>query len=702
MIGPASIFGFTLGVAIGAIAAASTASELRSGANEWASGRRWEVLRDPSNWKPSALLGTILSLHRLEFLVVLSCLWIAGLVLAIFVSPSWSEGASAIRYFAGSLVGAAAAPWIWLHFSRNFDQAKNGSAKLGKSESGSSKQSSGENKSGKQGDDDKKTDKAAESEQFARYRFVTFMLAAALLVAVLQPYLDNWFRRTSSIGVLGVSLVLTPRNELGTPVSSVGTSSTQSSADTAQRLSKATTAAHLVASGKRPKGEHGAPQKRIDDVDLSLKGFSDLSMMDRDKIYIAYFLRELDQQRAGSTRPALFKSLKEYVTVPGHQFKQIPDQEFLESLNVLSECVARYAEEVRDFRLFLIDSNNFLRALLVDVAAPWSRKKANQDKGAAKKVAAQQSTSRTLRLEANDKFATQVVTALGQSNADDPRKTCVSASALTDRVKNVNLDGIGKTPYPAYLIAHYMAAIDSVESGVLVLQDWIAYQSKNVKERDAEQDWYTVRAMLAASQLPYRYGSVSPSHAALVQFQQATTDRIGALLGLQGAQTWRSLCAKLGHLGLHAQIGRYLALTYADERNYLYELLLPEDFGLPRDSSLKIMNESPATFLEEAEAMLATPDCFAGVPSFNQKLIALFHLNAAQLRYAVRASTTGLEKAALTRKIVLDLERAKPLEAPDDPRAEGLDLLRQPGENDRHRARLARFRKILDNESEKD
>jgi hypothetical protein len=165
------------------------------------------------------------------------------------------------------------------------------------------------------------------------------------------------------------------------------------------------------------------------------------------------------------------------------------------------------------------------------------------------------------------------------------------------------------------------------------------------------------------------------------------------------------MCRRLDSGGLHARIGRYLAWTYADERNYLFELLGLEDFGLPAPGEQALISTriSPATYLEEAEAILENTDCFAGVPAFTEhylNLTAQYSLNIAQLRYAVRASTQGDERAAITRRIRADLERAKQLQAPRDP-ANVLDLLRQGDQFEPQRARLARF-PALDNDTGKD
>jgi hypothetical protein len=151
-------------------------------------------------------------------------------------------------------------------------------------------------------------------------------------------------------------------------------------------------------------------------------------------------------------------------------------------------------------------------------------------------------------------------------------------------------------------------------------------------------------------------------------------------------------------------------MTYADERNYLFELLRPVDFGLPApgEDALKSTELSPATYLEEAEAIMEMPECFRNVPRYDPKLIGLYHLNAAQLRYSLRMLKEGDEQLALTRQMRADLEQAKQLGSDRDARQscsppDGVpDLLCQPDEFEPHRARLAEFRKTLDKESEKE
>jgi hypothetical protein len=682
----AAFLGFLIGAAIGAVATSTTGPELRKEAERWISDARWRVYLRGKTWRFPALLSEVLNLVQIEILLILVFLWLMGLLGAIYLSPTWSDQ-TYIRYIVGSLVGTAAAPWIWLHFSQSFEAAKT------------------------------EGEAAAESSQLARYRFVTFMLGAALLVAILNPYLATWLKRTNKIEGFGVALsFIQPRNERGSNILQAGQQTTAALGATSSRLASATSRAHLVATGHQ-KEKPGAIRKTLKDVTANMDGFSDLSVMDRDKVYIAYFNHERNARYSQVTPGPNFSNLQEYVEAAKPTIDQAPDDKYLADLADLSECIALYAEHLRDFRLFLVDSNALVGALLVDVATKWREKDPAQPASANQQAA----SAAKLNLTLYEAFAKQVVDALQKSKVlqelrkSDPRipaDLCADAKKLTNRT--VELKDIGKTPYPAYQIAHYLAAIDSVDSGVLVLKDWLSRQSSQARagiiQNDPEQGWYAVRAMLTSSQLPDRFGSVSPTHRALVKFQQETTTRMAALLSVGDGRSWRSFCNQLKDRGLHAQIGRYLAMTYADERNYLFELLRPEDFGLPPpgEDALKSTGLSPATYLEEAEAILEAPECFRGVPRFDPKLIDLYHLNAAQLRYSLRMLKEGDEKLALTRQIRADLEQAKQLGSERDAKQlcsepEGVpDLLCQPDEFEPHRARLAEFRKTLDNEGEKD
>jgi hypothetical protein len=701
-----SFLGFTLGAAIGTIATATTGAELWDEASKWLEFRWRKVYSERQTWRFPALFSEALNLLQIEILIILLCIWIFGLLWAIFLTPAWDHQ-SHIQYIIGSLVGTAAAPWIWLHFSRTFETRRRG------------------------------------DDELARYRFVSYMLGATLLVALLQPYLATWLTRANKIEGFGVALNFTvPRNDRGANIPPAGQLSPGLSTTTS-RLASATSLAHLVATGHK-QSKPGTARKTIEDVKADMEGFSDLSVIDRDKVYISYFHHE-HKARDSGTEPLRFPDLKNYVAATEIKFDETQDKAFLDNLANLSECISLYAENLRDFRLFLVDSGSFLRGMLVNVATQWSRKRTTGLQKLLDRLATGDAKP-NFKIDLKDArpLAKEVVDALEKSNVVTFGGVCSSVERLIGEdssggdtpgrgaagktapakatgsevsvtgaagkdapaTQSFSVAGIGRTPYPAYLIAHYLAAIDSVESGILVLRDWMAYQRQRPDrfvQDDPKENWYVIRAMLTSSQLPYRFGSVSPTHRSLVKFQQETTDRIGALLGVYDARTWRALCKRLSQRGLHSRIGRYLALTYADERNYLFELLRPEDFGLPAPGEKALISTevSPSVFLEEAEAILETPECFSDVPRFNRKLIGQYSLNAAQLRYSVRASAQDGEKPALTQKIRADLARAQQLDT-DPGREDALDLLRQADEFEPHRARLARFRKALDSESDKD
>jgi hypothetical protein len=623
-----------------------------------------------------------LAMKKVHVLAIFILIWIIGLIYLVWW-PAW-EDRPYVRYILGTLVGAAAAPWIWLHFSRNLQAA--GSADEG---------------------------------LFERYRFMTYVLGAALLVAVIEPYLGKLLPRANKIEGFGVALNLAlPRNdrggaipETGQPISTFG--------KTVGRLANATTLAHRVTAGRREAAALGGDRKKLKDVKQELDGFENLSVRDRDRVYIAYFHRQQKAQADQPSSDASFSNLQEYVEGTPAAFAQSPDDRFLASLADVSECISLYAENIRDFRLFLVKSEPFLKSLLVNFASQWREKDATgSDSTLVPNVAGQPNKSGGATSTSVARTEIELKDQIGQLG-DEIWKALLASGSVTEKHpcgttafadKKVPVEAIGTTPYPAYLIAHYLAAIDSVESGVLVLRDWLLRQKKQIETEKLfhgpEQDWYSIRAMLASSQIPYRFGSGLPTHRALVLFQKATTDRFGKLLGVHDAGSWKALCRRLNRSGLHARIGRYLAWTYADERNYLFELLQPEDFGTPKDPGLAITKVSPSTYLDEAEAILESSNCFDGVPRFTNdysSLIGLFSLNAAQLRIAKRISTEGEERAVLTRKIRSDLDRARQLQ-PDNPTPtiEILDLQRQGSEFDVHVGRLARLRATLDNEAERD
>ncbi|MEA2821295.1 MAG: hypothetical protein QOJ86_3299 [Bradyrhizobium sp.] len=620
---------------------------------------RWPLASPEWYWPADALEMT-----KVQVLAVFVGLWIIGLIWAVLLPAL--EDKPHVQYILGTLVGGAAAPWIWLHFSHDLEL------------SGTSDQG-----------------------RFGRYRFMTYALGAVLLVAFLEPYLGKLLPRANKIEGFGVAVNFErSRTDHASNVLQVGQATTSVAATTG-RLSVATRKAHLVATGRR-EGKLTGEVRTLKEVNETMEGFGDLSLIDRDQVYIAYFYHERN-----STGFQSFQNLEEYVKATKIDLDSF-DAEFLGSLAELTHCIALYAERLRDFRLFLVNSEPFLRSLLVNISTNWTIRDDAAETPAKPPLA-------KLPLNAGN-LAKQIVEALNANNSgstgvcsDELRLSSLRPPTATKTVAPgkpavPNVSEIGKkTPYPAYQIAHYMAAIDSVESGVLILRDWLLHQRKQLArdlDKTPEQEWYAIRAMLASSQLPGL--SNAPRHKSLVQFQQETTDRMGMMLGISDAATWRALCRKLRRQGLHAHVGRYLAMTYADERNFLFELLLPEDLGVPPpgEAALKSTLISPRTYVQEAEAIVEKPDCFAGVPRFDRRLLGQYSLNLAQLRMAARATVPENERPALTSAIRADLEAAKQLG--DSEEGETLDLLREPNEFTPQRERLARLKLKLDNEGGKD
>src|ERR1051325_5736030 len=782
-------FGFLFAVAIGTVATAATAAELQQEVASWANGTRWRFYKRPGSWHKANLLKTILGVHTIEILFVLGVVWVVGLIVALVANKLHPYHYYAVGYIFGSLVGAAAAPWLWLHFARTFAPARpekkqavdfgadatasdtpsstNGAIGPAKADipkpaptemgptvapAAESAASGPEIKQGAEphpevnvdgtpaqtkaavsaavvgslklargqtyaevalttpnpnfppapppvGDAESKgNDSSDENIEFAPYRFMTYLLAAAILVALLQPYLPVWLSRVQKVGALSVEVTLSQgRNDRGASLQNVPSAGQSNQGkDTADRLSTTTLRAYQAGTGLL----HDGIPTALQHVNTDMQGFADLSLVDRDKVYIAYFYRERNARRGGNMSNAgiydppieRYSNLYQYVENVRSLYHGSRDENLLDDLAHLSTCVSFYAKELRDFRLFLIDSERLIRPLLFQVAAQWSKK---------------EGSSAPLNLAEAEEVLVHISDGLHLRGRDSEKRVC--QQAIEDVRKPIELSGVGVTPYPAYFVAHYLAAIDSVESGVLVMTDWLQKQRKGQTDgtipRDPEQDWYAVRAMLTASQLPYSFGGITPTHRAQVQFQEQTTDRIGQLIGLGGARSWRSLCDRLQRPGLHTLVGRHLAFTYADERNYLFEILGPEDFGIPRaDLALKSTDTSPLTFLEEAEAILERPECFAGVARFSgerKRLTGQYHLNAAYLLYWIRSSADGSEKTELTRKIRQHLERAKELGHDENDR-NSLDLLRRGDDYEQHRIRLARLIKVLDREDEKE
>src|SRR4051812_26797840 len=60
----------------------------------------------------------------LQMIIFLGLLWIILLLTTTFYNTGYENTNFWRSFFVGSIVGAAAAPWVWLHFVRSFSGEK--------------------------------------------------------------------------------------------------------------------------------------------------------------------------------------------------------------------------------------------------------------------------------------------------------------------------------------------------------------------------------------------------------------------------------------------------------------------------------------------------------------------------------------------------------------------------------------------------
>jgi hypothetical protein len=228
---------------------------------------------------------------------------------------------------------------------------------------------------------------------------------------------------------------------------------------------------------------------------------------------------------------------------------------------------------------------------------------------------------------------------------------------------------VGVTPYPAIMLSYYMAAIDSVESGVKILNDWLAQYQHDYYDitltLNPQLGWYQVRVMLAESQLPFFFGGFAPNHRAAVNYQKKMTDKLATLLGVGSADTWDRFCRRLDARTMNNQIGKLLAFIYVTERFYLFKLLGPDDFwNSDEDYGLSSVDSPPSRFVSEARAMLKSADCLSGVDDFDEhrdQYTGMFHLYIGQLKIAEYQRSAGGNRDELLGQIRSELTLAESL-----------------------------------------
>src|SRR5436309_4580962 len=132
-------FGFLIGAVIGTVATAATGLELHEQAAAWlrhiyksseqrklarlGAGAGDAIRQDAKGKAKSAwwLPRAALQMTQIQVLALFVAAWAVGLLAAIGF-PHPSDERPYVQYILGTLVGAATAPWIWLHFSKSMER----------------------------------------------------------------------------------------------------------------------------------------------------------------------------------------------------------------------------------------------------------------------------------------------------------------------------------------------------------------------------------------------------------------------------------------------------------------------------------------------------------------------------------------------------------------------------------------------------
>lgn len=597
------LLGFVLAAIAGTVATDLTREEFSGGARFELSWRFWQWPKQQS-------------------LAFAGLLWLLVLLITTITSSHWAD------LLIGSVAGGAAAPWVWLHFVRSYDRGERDPTEREaltkrrayyiwqEERQPEDRADANYYAAKKQVEDDEHLaiERSAKSAEglLARYRLLSIVLGTGLLVAVLLPVLKNWLFRTQQFQAFGISLTLTtaqPSNQGRT----IGDYQNPPNSDPGgDRLSKGTKAAYRVAAPNK------AHSTSVHLVGLDLKNFENLSMIDRDRAFIAwlYTNREKDAYTAKKsvdgrdTTPTLKRYIEDAQDLLKHgnptgSVDPNFDTAFATDSAPFSDCLQNFAKKTLDPRLFTLEVGRSLRSFVDEVYHQWS-------------------AAGELKIQ---EYFLEYEQPQNQA-ACDFRSTSDALITLATGQFEIS-------PYPSLIAAYYLAAIGAVDTGVLLLEHWKDHFEKEhqtfTPEEEPQLGWYLWRAKWAVSSLPYQFGGVAVPHRDLVFWQNDETNQLARMLQVGDAEGWKRLCNRLLRSTPYNNIGQLLALTYAMERFYLFENLSPDDFD---KSNQSLGLASLEDYLREAKAIRDNQACIERVPNYwkaQREYRAYFHLYIAQL-----------------------------------------------------------------------
>jgi hypothetical protein len=597
---------------------------------------------------------------RMLGLVVVGLVWTALLVAGIVMRPdnqiSQVFGLKAFppedwwqNWLLGTLIGSAAAPWVWLHFQRYFgirgdeEQGDREPEVIARAHMIWLLENKPEGRDldhyfrakGQVADEGERLSEASARYaelQLSRYRLVSILLGVGLLSAILLPRLPNWLNRAQQIQVGVLSLTLSSSQQSLRPPEEVLYADKDKDEDKSDKDSpkQAISLAYRV----------GAPRHESpvipEDIEADLARFDDLSLFDRDRAYIAWITYH---RMENVSRPTLNKvtrlasymeGAEDELRAHGTWIDPKVDRGFVQGSSLISHCLERYAPKRNDQYQFFTDFAPNFTSRLGDF------------------VNRMDNPSRSEEIIKLISFSDQIGDRSKWLNTPDCGLNAIVDSKIDlwidskiDLSIDVKIDPprailqFEMTPYPTLIAAYYLASIDDVNRGEQILEKWIRRSDDNYSF-DPQRGWYLFRAKISAGNLPLSFGHhFTVPRREWVVWQRDETELLGRLLGLGTPKQWNDLCKNSRYFTIDEKIGERLAFIYATERFYLFEKLAPADFWGPKENDL-----NPAKrlildkYLHEAKAIAGHQSCLSTVPLYREhqkQYQGYFFLYAAQL-----------------------------------------------------------------------